>query len=250
MKRFFALLLCGALLLAVLAGCKKTPQPEPTTPEDTPRVSVETGSAPQTKAEIIAFFNDAVDRVKVEKPGYKWKVTKSLGDFYSDTGNQDTLVQGVLLFLNQNPHEQDPVKAGESHIDFPVSRQEWASRLALQTVGRAECVSGGRYYHIELRMMEEKHEDIPKEPVLTRHGKVFNIYSDEEVMKEIRVINSIMGAKSIRASYAGCYITCMIDKYTGALQSITYVMNMNLQADTKDGAAGITFTVTEEYTLG
>ena len=201
---------------------------EPTTLEGETTEAEATTGVPKTKAEIVAYYNEAVTKLKEDKPGYtmhdrtiidKDKITSSSG-----------LLNGAIrlvfpMIQNLFTKWSDPsVKAkGADHGGFPPKgeiKPEWIKSATLTE-------SGGNY-RIKLTLVDENLPDLPDSTANTIHGKVIDrgVYDKSMVTDGVADIGGIDVTK-FACKYSGCYIDATVNKATGAIVKVTtYTMAM------------------------
>jgi hypothetical protein len=191
--------------------------------------------APSTKAEIVAYFNAAANKVKTDKPGMSWKDHTII---YKDQVQCESRmlnsiapsVIGMFESTYSGWSEHDPAAKGGSHNEFPVSGKDWASKLDANAVSSATCKDNGSTYSIRINMKDETMSQLPADPTTTAHGKVMRVFSRQEIADGIASAK-VINVPSFGADYAGSYIDCTVDKATGRVKSATYFTKFVMKLD-------------------
>ena len=170
-------------------------------------VTVIEGNAPATKEEIIALYNTAANKVKVEAK----KVTRNFKNTRYDTSKS---VLPSALQSMANPmiekyvkDEVEPVvySTKEDIIEnYPAPKQTYSSKLTAADVDEAICVDNGNEYVITLKLAS-----CTNPPVGKKVGAACHIMD----VSSIQASDSSM-IKKFDAIYEGCVIKCKIDKAT------------------------------------
>lgn len=208
---------------------------------------------PVTTAEILSYFNKAANAVKTDKPGFTKKTNNVIGKITSSNSLIESLAGKVVPMF---PTEGDPVTVakGASHNSFPVAGQSWASKLDASAVSSATCTESGNFYTITIKMKEEKLNDLPKNPLATKHGTAMTVLSASEVYEQTdKIPSALVKITSFAPTYSGSYITCKINKTTGKMVSATYYFSTIASAGAKVFGGSLTatvpFAIKDNYTI-
>jgi len=202
---------------------------------DTTKKSPVQNQKPSTKAEIIAYFNVAANKVKIEKPGVK-KIEEISFHVKGDgaIANIANKVQDALKkngTLNPDPIT---VKKGAGHnAAFPVENQSWSSRLSAGAVSSASCVEKNGAYMITIRMKDEhiSYEQARK-PLQTKHGQVVDILKANEIDEQMKSLSWLVTLHDLDQTYSGTTIVCTIDAKSQTMRSAHYriISNATIKA--------------------
>lgn len=209
---------------------------------------------PSTKAEIVAYYTQAANAVKVDKPGYKGTETPSIGVIEIPGRSRiQSFVKRIIAFMPMDPVETSVAK-GKSHNDLPVKGQSWASKLEVSSVKSATCKENGNVYEIKIMMNDEVLNDLPATATSTKHGKVFSVLTAPEVYEQTDKFKALATIKAFKPTYTGSYIECKINKTTGKMISATYYFNTRAIIEAKafllggDITAIVPFAITIKQT--
>ena len=220
-------------------------------PEDT---------APATVAEIVACFNEAANKIKQEKPGYRFSIA-SATDRDKMTIDADIPFKSFITFFianGINKETKSTVSRGESHNDFPVKGQAIASKLEADAIISASCMQTGDFYIIDLRFKDEKLTGLPEKPFGCRHGKAFSLILASDFTNAFGGINIRMPGFNIKVenkkfvpTYTGSIITCSINASSRRMTQAQYFLNTLCVVETQIDVNKKIYpmTVTFEYSV-
>lgn len=212
--------------------------------DTTPPVSAK----PETKEQIVAYFNQAANRVKTEKPGYSRTDATIIGEITLENKVLGYVVPKIVGLFPQGEEEKPGVKKGEDHTDFPVSGEAWSSKLEAAAVQSAQCEEQGAYYVITIRMAPESLAELPRNSAATNHGKLFNTLSYAQIMTEIQKIPSRLAVlEEFKPRYSGSYVTCKVEKDSGRMKEIFY--SHPIQMDVKGKVVSVPLVGVAHITL-
>jgi len=283
MKKLVALLLAVAMLLSFAACGEKTPDPETTTvPEEvtdpideavdattvadgtvTEPVSAdgttdpnattlpgETTTAgtpaakPETPAEIIAYYNNAVNKAVAAKVGFN-KLR------YVDN---EKLNAGILLKTFGDVMYKFMGIGAENKYTMDVTKGKWESDLPHQYLRKstltagdvtgATCTVNGTQYTIVLNVKggssyadkNSKSNNSPIDKCGICVGDADKSYFDHKTAVVIYdAIDDILGGAKVSESYKNAKVKAVIDSTTGNLVSLTVEYDINVVIDVAGG---------------
>lgn len=209
------------------------PQTETTRPASATAKPQAQDRKPSTKAEIVACFNAAANKVKTEKPGMTKteKIAFQVHGGGAIAGIANQVQKALKNTLNPDPIT---VKKGASHnAAFPVEDQAWSSRLAADAVASADCAEKNGVYEITIRMKDERISyEQAKKPLQTKHGQVVDILKTSEIEEQMQSLSWLITLHDLDQTYSGTTITCTINKQSGKLRAAHYkiVSNATIRA--------------------
>ena len=201
-------------------------------------------AAPQTKEEIVEFFNTAANKIKPNAS----KVTKNYEKRRMD--NDKTQIPGAIedfadtMVTKLMGDDTEPIVLDtreEIMNDFLVPDQNYVSKLKAEWVESATCVDKGDTYYIHLKLKPHKN---PTSGVGV--GAVCDVIETYEITSKLPF------AEEFSTSYYDCEIKATIDKKTGNVIHINYIaqlvlyMRLNLFG-THSGTVGLSFE--KDYTI-
>lgn len=228
-----------------------TAEGDTTVPDGETTTNEQGAKAPSTVAEIVAYYNAAANKVKVDKPGYTLTTTNVIGEITSSSGSIEWLAGQIVPRFSTDPVVTTAPKGDNGK--FPVKGQSYGSKLEPSSLKNATIIDKGTYYEIKMNFKDEKLSDLPKDITKTKHGQAFNVLSYDEVYNETDKFKAFANIQSFAPTYSGSYIQCKIEKSTGnLLEAIYYCVNTSVIKAKALGAnidANVPFGNKEAYKL-
>ena len=194
---------------------------------------ISTASKPSTKAEIVAYFNKAINDVK---PNAKSVTRVSETNYRSGniTGVPsivDKLVGGIDSFVDGQLKKNS--KGSETYsnsaaikANFPVENESWSSKLTANDVASATCTEAGGVYTITIKTVADKASSN------VHHGsghapKVFSVVLPSVINDQFSsgVLKSVAKAFKIgtaQMEYPSGTVTVKVDAKTSRVINATY----------------------------
>lgn len=192
-----------------------------------------TASKPSTKAEIVAYFNKAINDVK---PNAKSVTRVSETNYRSGniTGVPsivDKLVGGIDSFvdgqLKKNSKGSETFSNSAAiKANFPVENESWSSKLTANDVASATCTEAGGVYTITIKTVADKASSN------VHHGsghapKVFSVVLPSVINDQFSsgVLKSVAKAFKIgtaQMEYPSSTVTVKVDAKTSRVINATY----------------------------
>ena len=184
-------------------------QAEITTEEETEEES----GAPKTKAEVIAYLNEALDSVKANRPGFT-KVYKR-----DATGDISGLPGWLSNIIRQN--ETKTYQKGTDYTDiFPAAGYSWSSRLRESDVTSFSIKEDGKYYDIRVDLGNETN---PTPGETSSYGRCMSVVT-------VSSAESIPGIKNVSMDYHNGYVTARVDSETNRVVSCEFSAAADVRA--------------------
>ena len=194
---------------------------------------ISTASKPSTKAEIVAYFNKAINDVK---PNAKSVTRVSETNYRSGniTGVPsivDKLVGGIDEFvdgqLKKNSKGSETFSNSAAiKANFPVENESWSSKLTANDVASATCTEAGGVYTITIKTVADKASSN------VHHGsghapKVFSVVLPSVINDQFSsgVLKSVAKAFKIgtaQMEYPSSTVTVKVDAKTSRVINATY----------------------------
>ena len=170
-------------------------------------------AAPKTKAEVIAYLNDALNAVKANRPGF----TKA----YRRDATGD--ISGLPGWLS-NIIRQDETKTypkGTDYTDvFPAAGYNWSSRLRESDVTKFSITENGKYYDIHVDLGNETN---PTPGETSSYGRCMSVVTVDSA-------ESIPGIKNVSMKYHNGYVTARVDAETNRVVRCEFSAAADVQA--------------------
>ena len=184
-----------------------------------------TSGKPESKAEIIEYFNKASDKVKT---GAK-SVTKVHEENYQaedinlgSLGMFQGAVSGLIndnMGVNEEQSGRTGTTAEDKNAIYPVENETWSSKLTVDDVEEATCTEKNGVYTITITVKED--------PLATEyahgtghHGKAFNIVMPQTIKDNAGPASSLLS--SLKVGYKNGKIVVDVDAKTGNIISAKY----------------------------
>lgn len=195
-----------------------------------------TSGAPSTKAEIVDYFNKAVNGVKT---GAKSVEQKSVTNYLSSTTTIPGGIQGIYNMLGgdewldgmlqDNSQGAATYTGADIKAKFPVEGEAYASKLTAADVTNATCTEANGVYTIKITTVADAKSDSIK------HGqghapKAFNVVLPGVVNDNIPGIAvSLVGTASM--AYPSSTATITVDAATGKVKTAEYDLKWTINFD-------------------
>jgi hypothetical protein len=189
---------------------EETASPVETTTEE----ETEEGSdAPKTKAEVIAYLNDALNAVKANRPGF----TKA---YKRDAAGDISGLPGWLSSIIKQD-ETKTYQKGTDYTDiFPAAGYSWSSRLRESDVTKFSIEENGKYYDIRVDLGNETN---PTPGETSSYGRCMSVVTVDSA-------ESIPGIKNVSMRYHNGYVTAKVDAETDRIVRCEFSAAADVQA--------------------
>lgn len=203
----------------------------------------EEGKALSTPAEIIAYYNEAANKVKTNAA----QVTRNWEDLHSDDEYLEVPAAletiGKTLMNTFLKKDETPIvwnTKDDIIANFPVKGQQFASNATEADLAEATCTDDGTYYNITLKFKD------CTDPQGTGCDAAFNIMRAEDVYSAAKVV------QNFSVDYHDAVIECKIEKATGNLVWSKHTLPMIMHVTAKvimtlDAQVGMTFI--DDYSI-
>ncbi len=185
-------------------------------------------TTPKTKAEIISYCNEALNKVKKEKAGYKKHAIM-------DPKGMPDWIAGIVA-----KDETTTMAKGANNInDFPAAGFEWSSKLRPEDVTSATINVSGSTYDIMLKLGTEKN---PGKGTQSSYGRVMSVIDAADAKEMISAV------QSIEMLYHDGYVHVKVDSKTGKVTFAEFSATADITAklgitlNVKDVKSTETFT--------
>lgn len=219
-----------------------------------------TASKPATKAEIVEYFNKAINGVK---PNAKSVTRVSETNYRSGniTGVPsivDKLVGGIDSFvdgqLKKNSKGSETFSNSAAiKANFPVENESWSSKLTANDVASATCTEAGGVYTITIKTVADKASSN------VSHGsghapKVFSVVLPSVINDQFSggVLKSVAKAFKIgtaQMEYPSGTVTVKVDAKTSRVINATYDAKWTIHLPLGDGMVVLPFGTKTIYNI-
>lgn len=239
-----------------VAGAEDTTAASQAADDSTAAASEETTAAaamPQTKEEIVNYFNTAINAVKPNAKSITRKYSKITLNgtpvFPSSINNILKLLGGAESFLSEqlakNSKGEETYKGDDIKAVFPVEGESYSSKLTAADVKEAKIVEKDGKYIIRITTVADGKSDSIK------HGqghapKAFNVVLPGVVNDNIPgVAVSMVGTATM--NYPSSTVTVTVDPATGRVLNADYDLKWTINFD-KVGVV-IPFTTNDYFII-
>lgn len=167
--------------------------------------TTEKSDAPQTKAEAIAYVNEALNAVKRQKAGFK-KVYKR------DAAGDINGLPGWLKDVIRQDETTTSAKGQDNTDTFPAAGYGWSSRLRESDVQSYTFKEEGGYYVIRLQLGKEKN---PTPGETSSYGRCMSVVTVDSA-------ESIPGISNVSMDYHDGYVCAKVDSESGKVVECTF----------------------------
>ncbi len=213
----------------------------PDKPSDNAAVN---STAPDSVDEIVAFFNQSINKVKPTAT----KVVKNYEKrhFHEDKTEIPEALESVAgsMISSMMGDDTEPIVYGtkeEIKANFIVPEQDYSSKLRSEWVKEASCKDNGKEYVINIKLKDQKNPTAGNGV-----GAVCDVIETHEVANKVTFV------EDFSTTYYDCEITATVNKATGNVTHIRYstplLLNMTVNLfGTHTGV--IAFTFEKDYTI-
>lgn len=220
-----------------------------------------TASKPATKAEIVAYFNKAINGVKpnaksvtrVSETNYRsGKITGVPSFVNSLVGGIDSFVDGQLK--KNSKGSETFSNSAAIKANFPVENESWSSKLtAKNDVASATCTEAGGVYTITIKTVADKASSN------VHHGsghapKVFSVVLPSVINDQFSggVLKSVAKTFKIgtaQMEYPSGTVTVKVDAKTSRVINATYDVKWTIHLPLGDGMVVLPFGTKTIYNI-
>jgi len=214
----------------VVTEDEETTAGEPDEGETTTEAEATTG-VPKTKTEIIDYFNEAMRKIRADKPGYTNQERTIIDDtkISSSKGWINTIAPPIIRMA----------KGIWSNWTDPSVKAKGADHSGLRPivdiqpawVKSATCTESGSNYNIRISFVDERVRELPIKEEDTMHGKVIAAFTKGDIADGAGDVG--VDISKFDSRYSGCYIDCSINKTTGAMVKMTTYNNAQVDLEAK-----------------
>lgn len=212
-------------------------------------------SASSSQADILAYFNTAINKVKPNaKTVILVKETNSrAGDVTGklplgiSTSTADSIISA---FMGDKKAEDMPAPATTveaKNAIFPVENESWSSKLTVDDIESATCKDNSSAYEITIKVKEDAVSADTAHGV-GHNGKVFSVIQASTIMANIpSVVSGIL--KEAETGHKDGIITVTVDKATGNVTSANYYFTWTLHVLGTGLDAQMVFGLEKQFTI-
>lgn len=235
---------------------------EETTAADTSDVSAEETTAaanamPQTKEEIVAYFNTAINSAKKDSKSItsNYMVHAVAGEIQNVPGWLEAVIPGsatefVAGFMGADDSKANVTwtTAADKNAYFPVEGETWASKLTAADVKDAKIVEKDGKWLIRITTVADaKSSNI-------KHGqghapKAFNVVTPATINDNLPSFLSMFGVGTAEMNYPSSTINVTVDPATGRVLTANYMMYWTINLPVNDAVVVLPFSTENDYVI-
>ena len=198
------------------AGASEETTAEETSAQDETTTEAETeaeSGAPKTKAEVIAYLNEALNADKANRPGY----TKA---YKRDAAGDISGLPGWLSSIIRQDETKTYAKGTDFTDIFPAAGYSWSSRLRESDVTKFSIEENGKFYDIRVDLGSETN---PTPGETSSYGRCMSVVTVDSA-------ESIPGIKNVSMQYHNGYVTARVDAETNRIVRCEFSAAADVQA--------------------
>ncbi len=223
------------------------------TAEPLPTVTELTASSSQ--AEILSYFNDAINKVKAGNctvtlnREVNSKVADAEGEFpFIITASVVNSVIGAFMGEKAASDLPAPASTAEAkNAMFPVENQSWSSKLTADDISGATCSDTGSAYEITINVKEDPLSADTAAGV-GHNGKVFSVIPTSVIMDNIPSIASDI-VQNAETGHSNGVVKVTVDKATGNVTAANYYFNWSLHLTGNGLDAYLYFGLEKDFSI-
>lgn len=211
-------------------------------------------AVPQTKAEIVEYYNTAINNAKKNSKSIHSNYMKHAvaGEITGIPSALDSIGQSLI---KDNMGEDDSKKnvtwstAEDKNAFFPVENETWASKLTADDVKDAKLVEKDGKYIIRITTKDDARSEGHK------HGsghapKAFNVVLPGIIDGYIPgIVKSMFSVGTVATAYPASTVQVTVDAATGNVVSANYMMYWTLFIPLGDTDVVLPFSTENDYTI-
>ena len=213
-------------------------------------------SKPSTKAEIVEYFNKAINDVKPHSKSITRKYLKHYvaGTVTGVPSMVDKVLGGTDKFINDQMAKQALGTAtftsvADKNANFPVENESWSSKLTAADVKSATCTESNGVYTIVIKTVDD--------PATTSgaHGtghapKAFSVVPASVISDNIPgAVAKIFSIGTVTVAYPSSVVTVTVDVATGHVKTAKYTSYWTINIPLGDNNVVLPFATDSEYTV-
>ncbi|MGN0571932.1 MAG: hypothetical protein ACI4K9_07100 [Candidatus Fimenecus sp.] len=224
--------------------------------EDANAAAVTELSASSSQADILSYFNAAINKVKPSaKQVTLVKETNSqAGGIEGNLPSSLTSLADSLISSNMGEKdlsELDPGAVNATTVDqknamFPVENESWSSKLTVDDIINATVSEADGKYTITITVKEDAPSTDTAHGV-GHHGKAFSVIMPSIVTDNAGAASSII--KNVQTGHKDGKIVVTVDKATGNVLTANYYFVWTLSLEALGAKISIPFGLEKQFTI-
>ncbi len=225
---------------------------EATTDAET-EAATQAAKKPATTAEILAYFNTAINKVKPNSKSLTCKYLKNSQAGRAELGNLPGSIQNLankLISSNMgedaNKKNKTVTSAADKNALFPVEKQSWSSKLGVENIQSATLKESNGSYIITILVKP----DATSANVTIGSGntpKAFSVVTPQTIYDNAGAASSLI--QNVKTGFRNGKIVATIDAATGNVTAADYHFEWNLQLTAVGINVSIWFGIDQVFTI-
>ncbi len=213
-------------------------------------------SASSSTADIVSYFNTAINKVKpnAKQITLNKEVNSKAGSIEGNLPSSLTSMADKLVEDNMGEKDLsslDPGAVNATTVDqknamFPVENESWSSQLTADDVDNASVTDNGSTYEITINVKA----DDPSESTAHgqgHNGKVFSVIMPSIVTDNAGPAASII--KEVKTGHKDGKVVVTVDKATGNVTHANYYFVWTLSVKALGASVSIPFGLQKDFTI-
>lgn len=210
-------------------------------------------SKPSSTAEILNYFNTAVNKVKTSSKGGVKNYEKNTqagtftltGPFKSFSGVINGLVEKNMG--EKKGHTNLKLSKADIKTYFPVENETWSSKLTTSNISSATLAEKNGKYVITVQVKPDASSTNTTHGT-GNHGKAFNIVQVSTILENAGPLKSMLEG-NVKIGYHNGKIVATIDPKTGNLTHINYYYVWDLDVTVAGSNVKAPFGIESDFTI-
>ena len=213
-------------------------------------------SASSSTADIVAYFNTAINKVKpnAKQITLNKEVNKEAGGIEGNLPSSLTSLANSLISSNMGEKDLsklDPGAVNATTVDqknamFPVENESWSSKLTADDVNNASVVDNGSTYEITINVKADDPSDATAHGQ-GHNGKVFSVIMPSIVTDNAGAAASMI--KEVKTGHKDGKVVITVDKATGNVTHANYEFVWTLSLKALGANISIPFGLEKDFTI-
>lgn len=226
----------------------------PTDPETTVTTTVAENTMPQTKEEIVEYFNTAVNNAKTNSKSITSNYMKHAvaGEITGIPSALSSISQSLItdyMGEDDSKHNVTWTSAADKNAFFPVECETYASKLTAADVKEAKIVEKDGKWVIRLTTVADARSSGHAHGNC-HAGKAFNVVLPGVVDSYIPgIARAMFSIGEISTAYPSSTVQITVDPETGNVANANYMLYWTLYIPLNGNEAVLPFSTENDYTI-
>ena len=213
-------------------------------------------SASSSTADIVDYFNTAINKVKpsAKQITLNKETNSSAGSIEGSLPSSLTSMADSLVSSNMGDKDLsklDPGAVNATTVDqknamFPVENESWSSKLTADDVENATVADNGSTYEITIKVKPDEASDATAHGQ-GHNGKVFSVIMPSIVTDNAGPAASII--KEVKTGHKDGVVKVTVDKATGNVTHANYYFVWTLSLKALGATVSIPFGLEKDFTI-